>query len=121
MHVKRSVVRDGLPITASVRAMLDGPTSTERSAGVMTYVPSGTKVRSITLSGGVATVDLTSVFESGAGLFPMRARLAQLVYTATQFGNATSVRLKLDGHGVTVFSDEGLLIDEPLDARRCAF
>ena len=45
----------------------------------------------------------------------MQARLAQLVYTVTGFDPAiTGVRLSLDGVPVDVFSNEGLVLDDPM-------
>jgi hypothetical protein len=40
--------------------------------------------------------------------------LAQIVWTLTQFARVEAVRFELDGVPVTVFSPEGITIDQPL-------
>jgi hypothetical protein len=94
-------------------ALLAGPTSAERAAGVGTIIPSGTAVRGLTIGGGIATVDLNSTYASGGGSFSERFRLAQVVYTLTQFPTVTGVNFKLDGKAVTTFSGEGIVLDHP--------
>ena len=72
-----------LVATAAVNSLLDGPTSDERLTGLASAVPPGTKLIGIGIHNGVATVDLTSEFQSGAGSRSMQMRLAQVVYTLT--------------------------------------
>jgi hypothetical protein len=43
----------------------------------------------------------------------MFARLAQVVYTLTQFPTVEGVRFALDGEPVEVFSSEGIALEEP--------
>lgn len=43
----------------------------------------------------------------------MLMRLAQVVYTITQFPTVDEVELRLDGEAVDVFSDEDIIVDEP--------
>ena len=42
-------------------------------------------------------------------------RLAQVVYTLTQFPTVEGVKFELDGEPVTVFSGEGVVLDDPVD------
>lgn len=63
------------------------------------------------LDGAVLTVDLPAEFESGGGTAAMTARLAQVVFTATQFPEVDSVLFKIDGEVVDVFSGEGIVLD----------
>ena len=63
---------------------------------------------------GVATIDLSGEFESGGGTASMFGRLAQVVYTLTQFPTVESVRFRIDGRDVSVFSGEGIIIDRPM-------
>lgn len=111
--VRRTVVFPGL-IRGAVLQLLAGPTATERRAGLSSTVPAGTRLNGVSLHGGVATVDLSQRFESGGGSLSMRARLAQLTSTVTQFPTVHAVRLRLDGKPVRVFGGEGLILDHPL-------
>lgn len=99
--------------TAAMDALLKGP-SGGREAGLGTAIPDGTRLLGISIHNGVATVDLTSEFQSGGGSLSMKARLAQVVYTLTQFSTVRSVRFHLDGEPVNVFSGEGIVLDHPV-------
>ena len=105
--------------TAAVTELLAGPTTAEVSAGMATTIPAGTRLRGISINGGIATVDLTGVFASGGGSLSMVGRLAQITYTLTQFPTVDRVMFHLDGKPVTVFGGEGLILDHP--ANRASF
>jgi N-acetylneuraminic acid mutarotase len=100
--------------TAALNALLAGPTRAERRAGATTAVPPDTELLGISIENGVATVDLTSEFQSGGGSLSMQLRLAQVVFTLTQFSTVKKVRFQLDGEPVDVFSDEGIILDHPV-------
>ena len=100
--------------TAAINALVAGPTRAERAEGVTTAVPSGTRLLGISIANGVATVDLTSEYQSGGGSLSMQMRLGQVVYTMTQFPTVKAVRFKLDGAPVNVFSGEGIVLDHPV-------
>lgn len=103
-----------LVATAAVNALLAGPTPDERVTGLASAVPAGTRLLGIAIHDGVATVDLTSEFQSGAGARSMQLRLAQVVYTLTQFPTVQKVLFRLDGSPVDVFSSEGIVLDHPV-------
>ena len=98
---------------AAMQALLAGPTRLERRHGVGTVIPAGTALLGLTLSRGTATVDLSSAYQSGGGTLSMTVRLAQVVYTLTQFSTVKRVDFALDGRPVTVFSNEGIVLDKP--------
>jgi hypothetical protein len=99
---------------AAVRLLLDGPTAAESQADVSSQIPPGTRLLGLDIDGGTATVDLTSEFESGGGSASMFGRLAQVVYTLTEFDSVRRVNFRLDGEPVDVFSGEGIVLDEPV-------
>lgn len=72
-----------------------GPTSAETAVGVRNAISSGTKAE-ISVSGGVATIDLPGTFYDG-GRDAARLRQAQVVYTLTQFPTVSSVGFQRDG------------------------
>ncbi|HYO61709.1 MAG TPA: Gmad2 immunoglobulin-like domain-containing protein [Actinomycetota bacterium] len=100
--------------TAAVTELLKGPTQSEISNGWGTAIPAGSQLLGIEVSGGVATVDLSGEFESGGGSLSARMRLAQLVYTLTEFQTVQRVKLEIDGQPATTFSSEGIVIDGPM-------
>jgi hypothetical protein len=112
------VSREG-PETESVGAeavtlLLGGLTTEEVAAGVGTQIPSGTRFLGLDIEDGTATVDLSSEYESGGGSASMFARLAQVVYTLTEFPTVERVSFMLDGNPVDVFSGEGIILEKPV-------
>lgn len=99
---------------AAVTALLAGPTAAERAAGLATAIPAGTRFLGLSITAGTATVDLSSQYESGGGSLSMSARLAQVVFTLTQFPTVGQVQFELDGRPVQVFGGEGLILDHPV-------
>jgi peptidoglycan hydrolase-like protein with peptidoglycan-binding domain len=91
------VDRPGSTSLDAVRFLIAGPTRAEVARGFRTYVPAGTRVRSVTVANGVATVDLNERFASGSDPRSLLARLAQLVRTLTGLQGAIKVQLLMDG------------------------
>lgn len=100
---------------ASLAELVDGPSGADKDLidGISSAVPTDTLVLGINIDNGLATVDLSREFESGGGSFSMFSRLAQVVYTVTQFPTVDEVEFRLDGEPVTVFSGEGIVLDGP--------
>lgn len=99
--------------SASLNAMLAGPNSAERTAGVGTTVPSGTKLLGLNIEDGIATIDMNGTYDDGGGSASERMRLAQAVYTITQFPTVQGVNFRLNGEPVEAFSGEGIVLDHP--------
>jgi germination protein M len=99
---------------AALQALLKGPSSDETANGVSSAIPSGTAYLGLDIAQGVATVDLSKEYASGGGSTSMAMRLAQVVYTLTQFPTVTGVTFRLDGQTVTVFGGEGIILDHPV-------
>ena len=100
--------------TAALEALLEGPYAFEDGYGLSTAIPEGTQLLGLAIDGGIARVDLTSEFESGGGSASMQTRLAQVVYTLTQFPTVDGVVFSLDGEPIDVLGGEGVIIDHPL-------
>jgi germination protein M len=99
----------------AVQQLLEGPTAAEAAAGVGTAIPAGTRFLEARMgAAGAVTVNLTSEYESGGGSASMFARLAQVVYTLTEFPTVQRVSFELDGKPVDVFSGEGIVLDKPV-------
>jgi germination protein M len=78
-----------------------------------TAVPDGTELLDVDLANGTATVDLSGEFGSGGGTMSMTARVAQVVFTATQFDNVDRVVFWLDGAPIEYLGGEGLVMTDP--------
>lgn len=112
--LSRSVPRVPRIGTAALEQLLAGPTADEQAAGYGTEIPDGTRLRNLAITDGVATVDLSSTFESGGGTLALTIRVAQVVCTLDQFPTVDGVRFALDGTLVDVLSGDGLIVDEPV-------
>jgi germination protein M len=114
--VYREIPRTQQVATATVRLLIEGPTADEQASvpALSSAVPPDTMLLGISIDGGLATVDLSREFEAGGGTFSMAVRLAQMVFTVTQFPTVAEVEFHLDGEPVTVFSSEGIIMDHPV-------
>jgi spore germination protein GerM len=115
LGVERTLPYTQAVATAAMNALLAGPTPEEQATwpAISTAIPAGTTLNGITVANGVAKVDLSPEFESGGGTFSVTARLAQVVYTLTQFPTVDAVEFYIDGVKVEMFSGEGLILDGP--------
>ena len=100
---------------AAMNALLAGPTTAESAGRTMTTaIPVGTRLLGVTIKNGVATVNLSTEFDSGGGSASMQYRLAQVAYTLTQFATVKSVVFQVEGQTVTVFGTEGIVLNGPV-------
>jgi hypothetical protein len=97
----------------ALESLLAGPSEAEREAGVGTAIPNGTELLGLDIDDGIATVDLSSQYEQGSGSHAEFLRLAQVVYTITQFETVQSVNFQIEGKPVEVFGGHGILLDRP--------
>lgn len=108
--------RRTVPATAAVgraamEQLLAGPSHLDVRAGMATAIPSGTTLLDLDIAGGTATVDLSEDFASGGGSTSMRMRVAQVVFTLTQFPTVSDVEFRMNGEPVGALGGEGLLIE----------
>ncbi|HEV2755365.1 MAG TPA: Gmad2 immunoglobulin-like domain-containing protein [Actinomycetota bacterium] len=114
LTVRRALVTPPQFGTAAVNELLKGPSQIEAASGFGTAIPPGSTLLGLSVEDGVATADLSEEFESGGGSLSVRLRLAQLVYTLTEFPTVRSVDLLIEGRPAATFSSEGIVIDAPL-------
>ena len=100
-----------------MEVLLEGPSELETEVDVVSAIPEGTELLDLSISDGVATVDLSGEYESGGGSASMFARLAQVVYTLTQFPTVENVEFRIDGEPVDTFSGEGIVLDGPQERK----
>jgi predicted small lipoprotein YifL len=101
--------------TNAIRELLAGPRAQDGPPELTTAIPEDTLLLGLTIDDGLATIDLSREFESGGGTTSILSRLAQVVYTLTQFPTVDQVRFHLDGRPVDVFSGEGVILEDPVD------
>ena len=112
--VLREVPETTAVARAAMNAVLAGPTAAESGDRTMSSaIPAGTRLLGVAIKNGIATVYLSTEFDSGGGSTSMGYRLAQVVYTLTQFSTVRSVVFQVEGETVTVFGGEGIVLDGP--------
>ena len=104
---------------AAMRALLSGPTDDERAHNlelgtIGTGIPARTTLLGVSIQNRVATVDLSREFESGGDIKSMSLRLAQVVYTLTQFPTVDRVSFRVDGQPMRVIDGAGRTVDGPV-------
>jgi spore germination protein GerM len=99
------------PARGSIEALLAGP----KVAGHFSQVPSGTRLRSVNLAAGTATVDLSYQVQNLEGSPAIPLFLGQIVDTLTQFPDVQRVVLEVNGQPLRSLGGEGAAVPEPLD------
>ena len=69
-----TVTRNGSTLRQAIAALLAGPTAAEQRREIASAVPTGTPLRAVSVTGGVATVDLGEKFASGTNTASLSAR-----------------------------------------------
>jgi germination protein M len=110
---ERQVAHTSAIATASLRALLAGPTAAEQAAGLGTSIPAGTQLFGLSIKDGTATVDLSEEFGSGGGSLSMTSRVAEVVYTLTRFPTVHDVEFLMQGQAVDALGGEGVALNEP--------
>ena len=105
---------DGSKIKFAINALVSGPTAYEKSKGVYSEIPTGTRVISITETTDKVVINLNSAFENGGGTDSLYKRLYQLIKTAKKNTNKP-VYLYIDGQKADVIGGEGIMITQPLN------
>ncbi|HEX7100038.1 MAG TPA: GerMN domain-containing protein [Acidimicrobiia bacterium] len=113
----RRVPQTAATARASLEALLAGPTPDETNSipGISTEIPAGTTLNSVTISNGVATVDLSAQFAADEPTESARQRAAQVVFTLTRFPSVDEVRFLEDGAPVQVRTDNGQLVSRAVN------
>ena len=97
----------------ALESLLAGPSEGEVAADLFSAVPDGTELLGLDVEDRIATVDLSSEFEQGSGSMAEFLRLAQVVYTLTQFETVEGVNFRLAGEPVELFGGHGIILDRP--------
>ena len=114
--IKRKVPKSDSPLTTAINLLLKGPDSTiSAERNLMSLIPSGTKLLSAKVSGGIAYLNFNEAFEINTyGVEGYIHQLEQIVYTATAFSTVNSVQFLIEGEKRDYLGSEGVLIASPL-------
>lgn len=110
--VRRTVEPTEAVARAALEQLIAGPTSAEQDRELGSDVPQATEVNGIAIADGVATVDLSHAFVAGAEA-SISTRVAQVVYTLTQFPTVERVRFEQDGQELPITDGVGQPLERP--------
>jgi spore germination protein GerM len=111
----RELPAGATPLTATIKALLLGPTLQDKAQGALSMVPIGTKLLSIRLKDKTALLSFSEEFEHNvSGLEGLAGQLKEVVWTATQFASVDSVQILIGGQYRETLGDGGLAISRPL-------
>jgi germination protein M len=103
------------PLTATLQALLQGPSQGEISQGLMTLISSDARLLNVYVKNDTAFIDFNEAFRfNPLGKEGSLAQLRQIVYTATEFSNVKRVQLLIEGKTLQYLAPEGVFIGKPL-------
>ena len=113
--IVRPVYYVNSPLTDTIAALIKGLTPSELNAGMISLIPNGTELISITLTDGIASINFNDTFRfNSLGLEGYTAQLKQIVFTATEFPTVKFVQILIEGKKYDYFGTEGIFIGDPL-------
>ena len=113
--VIRAVEYVDAPLTATLAALLQGPTTAEVNQGLISLISQQTQINSVYIEGATAYIDFNEAFRfNSLGKEGMIAELKQVVYTATEFPTVKTVQILVEGEVSKYLGPEGVAIGKPL-------
>ena len=104
------------PLQDTLGNLLKGPTPQEFNLGLLSMIPSGSRLLSATMKKDIAVLDFNERFRYNTlGIEGQLAQLRQIVYAATEFSNVKKVQILMEGKKVDFLGAEGVSIGKPLD------
>ena len=95
-NITRAIEKNDSPLTSTIRALLNGPTESEKNC--MSLIPEGTRLLGASVRDGIAALNFSEEFEfNSVGAEGYRAQLMQIVFTATEFATVESVQFLIEG------------------------
>jgi hypothetical protein len=101
---------------AAVEQLLAGPTTGELDGipSITTTVPTGARLLGLTVSEGIAIVDLSGEFDATDDDAAVAQRIAQVVFTLSRFPTIHEVLFRQDGIDIEVPTGDGQLVSRPV-------
>lgn len=113
--VIKSIYVGKTPLSRSIEALLSGPDTQDINRGLLSLIPAGTELLSVSLRDGVAYLNFNELFRfNPLGVEGYKSQIRQIVYTATEYETVDSVQFKIDGFIQEYLGPEGVYIGEPL-------
>jgi len=101
------------PITRTVKALLDGPTESERKKGLVSFIPDGTKLISAHIEKSHLTLNFSASFEENySGKDAIMLEISQVILTCFEFKEVKAVTILIEGKKKRYITGEGIPLKE---------
>ena len=118
VSVNRNLPVSDTPLIDALNALIEGTTAEENNRGLISLIPSGTRLLSARVSDSTAFISFSEEFQFNSyGVDGYAGQLKQVIYTATEFSGVRDVQILIDGRRVD-FLGEGIWIGSPLNRER---
>jgi spore germination protein GerM len=85
-------------MTDVIQALIAGPNAEARHRGLISRVPSETRILSATVRGNTAYINFNEDFQYNTyGVEGYAGQVRQIVFTATEFSNVRDVQILIEG------------------------
>jgi germination protein M len=103
------------PLTETLQALLQGPTTSEINQGLISLISPQTRLQTVYVKGDTAYIDFNEAFRfNSLGKDGLDAEVKQVVYTATEFSTVKKVQILIEGQVSRYLGPEGVAIGKPL-------
>ena len=106
----QKTVKPDRVLETAFETLLNGP----KGEKYTTAIPEGTKLLNLKVNQQDVYINLSQEFTSGGGSASMTSRLAQVIYTATSFGQVKNVWISVENKPLKTLGQEGLIINQPM-------
>lgn len=113
--VERQVSYVDAPLSATISALIAGPTREELSGGLLNLLPEDVVLLGAWVREGVAYLNFNESFRfNPLGVEGLLAQLQQIVFSATEFSTVERVQILIDGESIDYLSGDGIFVGRPI-------
>lgn len=114
-ELRRNLPASDSPLLDSLTALMAGPNQDELSKGLISLIPQGSKVLSVTMRGTTALVNMNEAFMfNSLGVDGYAGQLKQMVWTCTAFPTVHDVQFLIEGRKLDYLGGDSVFIGLPL-------
>ncbi|MBI2995997.1 MAG: GerMN domain-containing protein [Candidatus Melainabacteria bacterium] len=114
VSVSRKIPKDDNIIEATLRELFLGPTKSEELKGIMTEIPTGTRLIKIEESEDEIVIDVSNQYTTGGGAATMQLRYLQVYKTLKKLAPQKKIYMLVEGKTLKAIGGEGLEVSQPL-------
>ncbi|MBN2651114.1 MAG: GerMN domain-containing protein [Spirochaetales bacterium] len=114
-RVEKEIKYISTPLMNTLETMIGGLSSEEVARGLLNFIPQNTKLLSASVKNGTAYLNFSKEFlVDQFGRDGAKAKIMQIVYTATEFPTINDVQFLVDGEIKNYLNAEGINIGKPI-------